>query len=410
MVITQLTAENFKRLSAITINPDGSTVVIGGKNGVGKSSALDAIQAACGGKKYVPTKPIRRGTDKAVIVLQTETLVVRRTFTAKGTQLEIKSQDGATFAKPQELLDELTGKLSFDPMAFARLKPREQADRLRQLVGLDLTELDTERKETFDERTDVNRDVKRFEGEFLSLDQYPDAPAEEVSVTSLADELERRRLVRGENDDKRKSLGALREEEESTTADIERYRAELAAAEKQLTHINERREALTADIESLIDPDCQEIRNQISIAEETNAKVRENAKYTAAEEQVTASKATSENLTARLANLDTQRAETIAAVDYPVEGLSVGDDGISLDGVPFDQAGSANQIRCSVAIGLALNPQLRVLLIRDGSLLDPESLAMVAQMASDAEAQLWIERVSEGDEVSVIIEDGAVRE
>jgi hypothetical protein len=87
-----------------------------------------------------------------------------------------------------------------------------------------------------------------------------------------------------------------------------------------------------------------------------------------------------------------------------------GEDGITFNGLPFEQASSAEQLRVAVAMGLALNPTLRVLLIRDGSLLDAENLGMVAEMAAEADAQVWIERVGEGDECAVVIEDGHVAE
>ena len=63
-----------------------------------------------------------------------------------------------------------------------------------------------------------------------------------------------------------------------------------------------------------------------------------------------------------------------------------------------------------MAVGLAVNPKLRVLLIRDGSLLDEDNFATIAAMAEEADAQVWIERVGEGAECSVIISDGMVKE
>jgi hypothetical protein len=60
-------------------------------------------------------------------------------------------------------------------------------------------------------------------------------------------------------------------------------------------------------------------------------------------------------------------------------------------------------------MGFAMNPKLKILLIRDGSLLDEDNLKMVAEMAEKEGGQLWLERVSEGSEVSVIIEDGMVK-
>ena len=63
-----------------------------------------------------------------------------------------------------------------------------------------------------------------------------------------------------------------------------------------------------------------------------------------------------------------------------------------------------------MAIGLATNPKLRVLLIREGSLLDEKNLAMVAEMAEKADAQIWLEKVGKGKECQVIIENGEVLE
>jgi len=47
-------------------------------------------------------------------------------------------------------------------------------------------------------------------------------------------------------------------------------------------------------------------------------------------------------------------------------------------------------------------------LIRDGSLLDEDNLGMIAKFAAEKDAQVWIERVSEGAECQVIMEDGLV--
>ena len=79
--------------------------------------------------------------------------------------------------------------------------------------------------------------------------------------------------------------------------------------------------------------------------------------------------------------------------------------------LPFSQASSSEQLRVSVAIGLALNPKLKVLLIRSGNLLDDDSLKAVAAQAEAAEAQVWVEWVTANAEgVSVMIEDGRVAE
>ena len=108
--------------------------------------------------------------------------------------------------------------------------------------------------------------------------------------------------------------------------------------------------------------------------------------------------------------MDAEKLKQIKDAKYPLQGLSVSDSGdVLLEGLPFEQAASAEQLRASVAIGLALNPKLRVLLIRDGSLLDEDSLALLCKMAEDADAQVWLERVGTDGDVSVVIEDGMVK-
>jgi len=57
---------------------------------------------------------------------------------------------------------------------------------------------------------------------------------------------------------------------------------------------------------------------------------------------------------------------------------------------------------------MALNPTVRVLRVTDGSLLDSENLALLADMAQQQNVQVWIERVDESGTVGVVIEDGRV--
>jgi hypothetical protein len=63
----------------------------------------------------------------------------------------------------------------------------------------------------------------------------------------------------------------------------------------------------------------------------------------------------------------------------------------------------------SVAIGLALNPKLKVLLVRNGNLLDDDGLKALSEMADASGAQVWMELVTkDAGGVTVMIEDGHV--
>jgi len=121
-------------------------------------------------------------------------------------------------------------------------------------------------------------------------------------------------------------------------------------------------------------------------------------------------KATADELTRQIDAIDNAKAQAMADAKWPVAGLGFSDTGVTYQGLPLEQASSAEQLRVSVAIGLAFNPKLKIILIRDGSLLDADSLALVANMAAEADGQVWLEVVGNREDCAVVIEDGSVKE
>ena len=82
---------------------------------------------------------------------------------------------------------------------------------------------------------------------------------------------------------------------------------------------------------------------------------------------------------------------------------------MTFNGVLLEQASAAEQLRISAAIGAALNPKLRIMLLRDGSLLDQQSMTLLEKFASETDTQIWIERVAdEPGGVGIYIEEGEV--
>src|SRR5216684_451609 len=183
MKILRLTAENFKRLRVVEIIPDPATnlIQVRGRNGAGKSSVLDAIWAAVGGGDAQPSRPVRKGEDKAIIRLDLGDVVVTRRFNAEKatTDLRLEAADGARYGSPQTMLDRLIGAVAFDPLEFTREKPRAQLERLRALVKLpiDVDALDAQSALDYAARTDVNRDAAALR---VRLDSVPADPDDAV--------------------------------------------------------------------------------------------------------------------------------------------------------------------------------------------------------------------------------------
>lgn len=409
MKIVALTAENVKRLHAVHITPDGNVVTIGGKNGQGKTSVLDSIAMVLGGKGEAPPEPIRRGEKRARIEAKLDGLVVERVFKANGdTDLVVKGADGTRFASPQKVLDELVGQLSFDPLEFARMEKKEQVATLRGVVQLDFTEIDQRRDKAYEQRTEVGRELKRLTGAREKLTTYGDAPKERVDVSAVASELGRLQSENKARAEKEHKLEALRAQGKAAEAEIERLRAEVDRASKRCDDIAAAFTALKAEVIAMPTHDVNALLEQVAQAETINRKVDANARATELDAEIEVLTEQAMKLTEQVDGAEEEKRDLLAAAKFPVEGLAFGDDGVSFKGLPFEQAAASEKIRVSVAIGIALNPKLRVLLIRDGSLLDDDAMKVLGEMAGAHDMQVWVERVGKGEECAVIIEDGQV--
>ena len=412
--IIKLEANNFKRLRAVEISPDGNLVVIAGRNGQGKTSVLDAITAALGGSstKALP-RPIRDGEDKASIVLETEDLIVTRTFSGGTSKLTVKNKDGATFSKGQAKLDQLLGRLSLDPLAFTQLSEKDQLKTLLDLVDLPFrpADIEAERAKVFAERTDVNRRVKELQGQAAGYSIPASTPEEEVSVSALLTEYReaqqehaRRAALVAARTAAGEKLYQLRDRKEELLAELHRVTISIEDAEQE--HLGCQEAIEMASVASA--PNLEAIQSQIDTAEQVNAAVREKKQAQQVQQRLTALKADAEQLTDQLEAIDKRKADGLAAATFPVDGLGFDADGVTYQGIPFKQASGAEQLRVSLAMAIALNPGLRVIRIADGSLLDSTNLQLIEDMAVAHDYQVWIEMVNESGEFGIVIEDGEV--
>ena len=418
MKIIRLESHNVKRLIAVEIAPDGALVVIGGQNAQGKSSVLDSIDYALSGKAGICDKPVRAGQKKAHVVCELDNgLTSTRTFTAAGgSHLTVTNGDGAKLSSPQAILDALYGTLAFDPLAFTRAHPKEQVDTLKRLVGLDFSGADAKRAKLYDDRHGVNTTVRTLEGQLECMSTHEGAPAKEVSVAALAAQLEEAQATNRANDEHRADVTGLdhfvkqtEERRRRVQEQIESLQAEERALATQIDKGEEDVAAATKMCAALLDVDCDPIRESLSTAEDTNREVRENAARIAVVDELARAQAESATLSEAIGAIDTEKQAALTGAAFPVEGLGFDESGVTFGGVPFDQCSSAEQLRVSVAMSLALNPKLKVALIRDGSLMDDDSLKLIAELAAEHDAQVWIERVGEGAECQVIIENGMVK-
>ncbi len=438
MKIIQLVAENVKKLVAVEIKPDGHLVQITGKNGQGKTSVLDSIWWALAGSSPIQAVPIRKGATKAKIKLDLGEYVVTRTFN-KGkhgettTSIKVENAEGAKFSSPQKMLDQLLGALSFDPLAFARMAPREQFDTVRKFApGVDFDAIEELTKQDYSKRTDLNRiakDARAAAGTIEVVGEVPKEPVDEMGLINKLDEagkqnteIERRKANREaaakEIADAEGRLDAILEEARSGAEQIRkeaeaRAKKVLEDARAKHNELRDRAKELTKKLKAaplLPEPvDVSEIRKKIEQGKVLNDTFKANELKQGHVLRAMESEEQAENLTQAIEQRDEQKRLAVAEAKLPVKGLSFGDGIVLLDGLPFDQASDAQQLRASVAIAMSINPKLRVIRVRDGSLLDEDSLKLMADMAKEKDYQVWIERVDGSGKTGFVLEDGHIK-
>lgn len=406
MKIIELRAENIKRLVAVDIKPNSNVVEITGKNGQGKTSVLDSIWWALGGAKDIQKSPIRNGADFGFVRLDLGDIVVTRSFARKDdvgdvtTKLTVENKEGVKMPSPQALLDKLLGDLCFDPLAFARATSEEQFNKLRTFVpDVDFKAIDAANKKDYEARTDLNRRAKERRAAAAQIANTPNIPAERIDETALLNEM-----------DKASKHNTDIEVRKNNRRNLEIKRKELLEQVDDLM-------AQVADIKAKLDAagplpeliDVTALKNRINEARATNEAIalseqKKNHETTAKQLEVSA-----EELTKKIEQRDADKQSKIAAAKLPVKGISFGDGIVLLNGVPFEQASDAEQLRASIGIAMALNSKLRVIRVRDGSLLDDESMKIVAEMADQNDFQVWIELVDGSGKVGFVLEAGEVK-
>jgi len=418
MKIIGLKAENFMNLKAVNIQLNGQALVIRGKNGEGKTSVLNIVIHGLGGKRYSGLdEPIMHGETTALTEVETEKWIVRRDMTATGDRLVVRSVDGkARFESPQAMLNECLGDLTADPSKFKFQKPKEQREIVMKLAGLDFTGLDKERAGLYVERTAANREVGKYQGALDSRapihEHTPQEPVEVKTLMGLLDTL-------NANQDRHQAylrwVDGIEARQRGINQEITEQREEIRFAEKAITRLEAEYGELANSfdqndiVQAVSEDEFTMIRNRIEQVDETNKRVRENESRLETEDALNEAKALKDSFTQSIEAIDAQKDHALANAAFPIEGLGVNDEHVLFHGIPLSQISDGEAMKVSTVISMALNPSLKVVFLRQATLLDGSQLKAVLDLCKERDYQPFVELVADGPgETGFYIEDGSV--
>lgn len=419
MQLIEFSISGFRGIVNLHAEPNGKSVTLRGKNGAGKSSAVDALFWALGGALEGPV--INNGADKAEVELRFgDYLITRRQTKGKTPTLTVKSADGASkFNSPTALLAGF--REAIERNTFSHRKPAEQAAILRRLCPeIDTTILDAEYNARFAERTEVNRDVKSLAAQVAGIvvPDMPEAVPDDEDIAEIASKKADAERERAMNAEMRRLHQGNVNAVASCKRDVEKAKRELAEFEEHLASAEERLKTSTARVSSLRDPDTAEIDAEIAKAKATNAE-RGRKRRLADEARAVAQQkarmeaahrlkiAEAEELTRQLETITQTKTTQLATARLPIEGLAINGDTVTLDQaevgpVELPALNTAARIRLDVAIAAALGHKL--VAVRDASLLDDP--ADLFAFAAKHGVQLIAEVVAKGEALSAEIVEG----
>lgn len=412
MRIVKLIVQNFKKISALEIKPNSDTVIISGVNGSGKSSALDSIWWALSGSMKVRGNLTKMGEDEANVFLDLGELTVDRTMRDGKSVLHVQNKDGSEFRSPQAMLKTLLGDHSMEPMELYNLPKTEQINVLLHSAGLadEVRKMDEHKGDLELRRRDINRDIKRIAIRIDQSDIPDNLPDQPIDTGLLATKLSDAQQINYQNQRVREKKDnfdnqVLRSEQQITT-----LQNEIEYLKRQLDDIQEKRAAAKADADGRVDVDTQPIIDEIASATGVNDLVARRDSILLAHAELAELKGDVDLKNRQLTEIKSGKAMLLAQTKWPVKGLQMrsSDDSIQieLNGIDISQWSSAEKLKVGTALAIAQNPQIRVLRISDGSLLDADNLDFIRDIAKDHDFQIWIEVVDDSKGNGYYIEDG----
>lgn len=402
VTISSLEFENVKRIKAVKLEPSPTGLtVIGGRNGQGKTSVIDALAWAVGGDKYKPSQAQREGSviPPSLHVELSNGIIVER----KGKNSSLKVIDPSGKRGGQQLLNSFIETFALDLPKFMNSAAKEKADILLKIIGVGdkLHALEQEESKLYSHRHAIGQIADQKAKFAKEMTVYPDVPDEIVSAAELIRQQQEILARNGENQRKRQL-------KEQYDRELEEARQALDEAKRRFAQAQADAQTAARSAENLIDESTAELEKNISDIETLNAKIRANLNREKAEEEAKGYKDQYAALTEEIEAVRKEKYDLLNNSDLPLTGLSVADGELTYKGQKWDNMSSSEQLRVSTAIVRRLNPQCGFVLLDKLEQMDGETLKEFGEWLESEGLQAIATRVSSGDECSVIIEDGYV--
>ncbi len=396
--------ENVKRVRAVEVVPvQNGLTIIGGDNGQGKTSVLDGIAWCLGGEKYRPTQAQNLDSvlPPTLKITLSNGLIVER----KGKNSSLTVTDPSGQKAGQTLLNSFVEQFALDLPKFMVSSDSDKAETLLKIIGVgdELRKLNQEEKSFYQERLYIGRERDQKQKYADELIFYPNMPEMPVSAHEL---IMRQQEILGKNAENQR----LRRDKDLWEERLAQAKNNLLEAQRKVEEAEKNLAVASKSAENLIDESTAEIEEDIKRIDDINRKVRANLDKVAAQETAKNLFDKYNNLTEKIEDVRKARRKLLDNAALPLEGLSVEDGALTYKSQKWDCMSGAEQLKVATAIVRALNPNCGFVLIDKLEQMDRKTLDEFGKWLEEQNLQAIATRVSSGDECSIIIEDGYVKQ
>ena len=421
-----MAAENVLNLKAVKIHfAGGEATIIGGEPEDGKSNVIECFWLAFGGRAIKRKKPIRDGQQSAkvdIVCVDPETGAERfrvlRTWKYKPDgsiedKLRVTPTGQAPLSRPQSFLDEIWNIIALIPDKFVQGGGAYRRTQLLKLVGAQdqLDELARRWDAAYAERALVNREVVKKNATLAGMTE-PDAdqPRKRTPIEDIIKLKDDAQVVIDANADWRRKLDELKKDEVEAKKKRTRLEVEFQAAHTEARRTTMARQKQQLLVDKLVDPDTAKLDADIIAIEATNRDADDAVAYDAALAGLSFLEGQAQGHTLIIAKLDKQRDKILRTAKMPMPGLTIGNDDVLHEDVPFDALAHSLQYRIAVATGLDLDPQLKAVFITEGSGLQGKAYQKLADDCKAHGTQLFMASSAHNKQATIIIHQGEIYE
>lgn len=437
--ISKIRISNILGIDQLELEPGAILNVISGKNGKGKTSILEAIKACLKGGHDATL--LRAGAEEGEIVLELDDgRSIEKSIKPDKSVTNVRGLDGKKMTSPASVISQMADLLSINPVEFLSAGSKQRTEILLKampieldtghltslvpdgvtveaghLTGHPLEVIAKVSKAVYDERTGVNRTEKDKtatmtqlqeslggnkdpidETRLAELEQFVDnsGAALQAQIQKIDSRLAEYQITRDQN-----IANAQQIRDDAIAAAHTAYDQAVAAARSQYDDVSTKaataREQARQKHEAATLAQREELtamRNHITLAGQQAQQRQMVQKF---REEAFNLRKQSAALTKALDDIESYKTSLIAQL--PIDGLEVRDGEIYRHGVAFDRLNTAQKVLIAIEVAKLRAGQLPVVCCDGLELMDSETFAEFCKQAEEANIQLFVTRVSDGE-------------